>query len=320
MSRDVGRCRRAARLIRYNLRASLNTMSEPGPTLDLGRLPIPGPQFVGRDAELARLDTAWEDPATHVLTLVAFGGVGKSALVAHWLDRMAADGRRGAARVLDWSFYSQGSEDRVTSAEPFIDHALRFFGDPDPKAVSLHDRGARLAYLIRKERSLLVLDGVEPLQYPPGPMEGRLKDPGLTTLLKGLAAGNPGLCVVTTRERIADLAGFQKTAPQIPLEELEPDAAVALLRQLGVDGREIELRAAAEEFQRHALPLTLLGNFLRRTHGGDIRKRREINLHRADDKQGGHASRVIAAYARWLGEGPELASSTGPRERRLSDL
>ena len=245
------------------------------PVLDLGRLPIPGPRFVGREAEIARLDAAWEDPAIHVLTLVAFGGVGKSALVARWMDRMAAEDWRGAARVLDWSFYSQGSKDQNTSAEPFIDHALRFFGDPDPKAGSLHDRGARLARLIRKERTLLVLDGAEPLQYPPGrpEIEGRLKDPGLAALLKGLAAGNPGLCVVTTRERIADLAGSPSTAPQIPLEELEPGAAVALLRQLGVGGRENELRAAAEDFQRHALTLTLLGNFLRRAHGGDVRKR-----------------------------------------------
>ncbi len=279
------------------------------PHLDLNRLPIPGPYLFGRDSELARLDAAWEDPRTHVLTLVAFGGVGKSALVARWLDRMAADNWRGATRVLDWSFYSQGSEDRTTSAEPFIDHALRFFGDPDPKAGSLHDRGARLAVLLRKERSLLILDGIEPLQYPPGRPEvaGRLKDPGLAALLKGLAAGNPGLCVVTTRERIADLAGSPTTAPQISLEELEVDAAVALLRKLGVDGSAKEMTATAEEFQRHALTLTLLGNFLRRAHGGDVRKRGEIDLHRADETQGGHAFRVIAAYARWLGEGPELA-------------
>ena len=68
-----------------------------------------------------------------------------------------------------------------------------------------------------------------------------------------------------------------------------------------------ELRAAVEEFERHALTLTLLGNYLRRAHQGDIRKRKEIDLHRADEKQGGHAFRVIAAYARWLGEGPEVA-------------
>ena len=279
------------------------------PRLDLGRLPIPGPNFLGRDAELARLDAAWADPGLHILTLVAFGGVGKSALVAHWLDRMAHDGWRGATRVLDWSFYSQGTEDRVTSAEPFIDHALRFCGDPDPKAGSPHDRGVRLAHLIRKDRTLLILDGVEPLQYPPGrpEIEGRLKDPGLTALLKGLAADNPGLCVVTTRERIADLGGSPKTAPQDCLEELDLETAVALLRQLGVVGSESELRAAVEDFGRHALTLTLLGNFLRRAHEGDVRKRHEIDLHRADEKQGGHAFRVIAAYARWLGDGPELA-------------
>jgi tetratricopeptide (TPR) repeat protein len=281
----------------------------PGPVLDLGRLPVPGPHFVGRTTEMARLDAAWDAPRTHVLTLVAFGGVGKSALIHHWLDRMAADGWRGATRVLDWSFYSQGSQDQNTSAEPFIDHALRFFGDPDPKAGSPHDRGARLAGLIRRERTLLVLDGIEPLQYPLGRPEiaGRLKDPGLAALLKGLAAGNLGLCVVTTRERIADLAGYPSTAPQIPLEVLEPGAAVALLRQLGVTGRETELTTAVQEFQHHALTLTLLGNFLRRAHNGDIRKRREIDLHKADEKQGGHAFRVIAAYARWLGEGPEIA-------------
>jgi tetratricopeptide (TPR) repeat protein len=279
------------------------------PHLDLGRLPIPGRQFVGREKEMERLDKAWEDPRTHVLTLVAFGGVGKSALVARWLDRMAADNWRGAEWVLDWSFYSQGTEDRVTSAESFIDHALRFCEDKDASAGSLYDRGARLAALLRERRTLLVLDGIEPLQYAPGrpEIEGRLKDPGLKALLKGLAAGNTGLCVVTTRERIADLDGSPTTAPQVDLEDLEVEAAVALLRQLGVDGREQELRAAAQDFHRHALTLTLLGNFLRRAWGGDVRRRKEVGLHRADAGHGGRASRVIAAYARWLGRGKEVA-------------
>ncbi|HEX3529078.1 MAG TPA: toll/interleukin-1 receptor domain-containing protein [Thermoanaerobaculia bacterium] len=132
---------------------------------------------------------------------------------------------------------------------------------------------------------------------------GRLKDPGLTALLKGLAVANPGLCVVTTRERLADLDGKDKTAPQIDLEGLDPDSAVELLRRLQVRGRETELRAAVEEFGRHALTLTLLGNYLHRAHKGDIRQRKEIDLRRA----GEYAFRVIEAYTRWLGEGPEVA-------------
>jgi len=37
--------------------------------------------LVGREKELARLDTAWHDPKTHVVTIVPWGGVGKTALV-----------------------------------------------------------------------------------------------------------------------------------------------------------------------------------------------------------------------------------------------
>jgi len=57
----------------------------------------------------------------------------------------------------------------------------------------------------------------------------------------------------------------------------------------------------------HALALTLLGNYLRRAYGGDVRRRREVDLGDADERQGGHAFRVLHAYASWLGEGPELA-------------
>jgi tetratricopeptide (TPR) repeat protein len=279
------------------------------PRLNLGRLPIAGPLLIGRETELARLDAAWEDPGLHVLTFVAFGGMGKSALVSHWLDRLSADGWRGARRVLDWSFYSQGTEERVTSADRFLDHALAWFGDPDPKAGAPRDRGLRLAELVRQERTLLILDGVEPLQHPPtSPLAGRLKDPGLAALLKGLAGANPGLCVITTRERIADLDGFPKTAPQDDLEALSPKAGAELLKQLGVKGKESELVAASREFGNHALTLTLLGGYLSRACGGDVRRRKEVDLAGADQRKGGHALRVIGTYARWLGEGPELAA------------
>ncbi len=279
------------------------------PRLDLGRLPIAGRLLIGRETELARLDAAWEDPGLHVLTFVAFGGMGKSALVSHWLDRMAADGWRGARRVLDWSFYSQGTEERVTSADRFIDHALAWFGDPDPKKGATRDRGLRLAALVRQEKTLLVLDGVEPLQHPANsPLAGRLKDPGLAALLKGLAGANPGLCVVTTREHIADLDGFPKTAPQEDLEALSPEAGASLLNGLGVKGKDSELLHASQEFKNHALTLTLLGGYLSRACGGDVRRRKEVDLAGADRRKGGHALRVIGTYAAWLGEGPELAT------------
>ena len=49
-------------------------------------------------------------------------------------------------------------------------------------------QGERLAKLIAHRRTLLVLDGLEPLQNPPGPQEGRVREPSLQALLRELAA------------------------------------------------------------------------------------------------------------------------------------
>ena len=74
------------------------TFTLPPEDIALARLPSTGSELFGRDGELAALDEAWEDGETNVVTLVAFGGVGKSALVNHWLGRMREDGYRGARR------------------------------------------------------------------------------------------------------------------------------------------------------------------------------------------------------------------------------
>ena len=85
-------------------------------------------RLVGRDAELKRLDEAWSDEKTNILSLVAEGGAGKSALVNEWLTRLQADSYRGADCVLGWSFYSQGSKERATAADEFLNWALDKLG------------------------------------------------------------------------------------------------------------------------------------------------------------------------------------------------
>jgi hypothetical protein len=165
----------------------------------------------GRDAELCLLDTVWAAQKLNVFSLVAWGGAGKTSLVFQWVQtRFATQNRPGVARYFDWSFYSQGTGDcRQTSADLFISQALQFFGDPDPSAGTGTERGERLAGLIRQQRTLLVLDGIEPLQYPPSdPQAGRLKDPALESLLRGLAFQNPGLVIITSREHLTDIEPF----------------------------------------------------------------------------------------------------------------
>jgi hypothetical protein len=151
------------------------------------------------------------------------------------------------------------------SADHFIREALEFFGDSAMALcpASAWDKGARLAQLVAQRRTLLILDGLEPLQHPPGRQSGELKDPAVTALLRGLAAYNVGLCVVTSRQCVADLAQFRdNTAPEWKLEQLSKVAGAALLKNLGVQGSDDEITRLVTDVHGHALTLQLLGRFI----------------------------------------------------------
>lgn len=272
----------------------------------------------GRETELAALDAAWANGTLNVYTLVAWGGAGKTSLVFHWVQtRFAATGWPDIKRYFDWSFYSQGTgESRQTSADLFIAKALEFFGDPNPTQGSPHERGERLAGLIRQHRTLLILDGIEPLQYPPNdPQAGRLKDQALDALLRELAADNPGLVVITTREHLTDIDKLANTEEK-KLDKLSKKAAVALLRDLEIVGTDEELHAAWKDAGGHALTLSLLGRYIADAFDDrDIRHYREVKFEAADQEhQGRSAFKVMVAYERWLHSG-------GPeRQRELAVL
>ena len=291
-----------------------------GDKITLSRLPNTGNEkIVGRDKELKLLDEIWEKGKINMVSLVAFGGVGKSFLVNHWLLRMSADNYRGAKRVYGWSFFSQGTKEneKQVSADDFINNALKWFGDPNPAEGSAYEKGLRLASLIRKERALLILDGTEPLQNP----AGEVRDTAFKTLLKELAYENPGLCIVTTRVRLKDIehleADVSANAPlpsedgaelclRLDLENLSPEAGARLLEHLGVKGRPGELQNAAAEYKGHALALTLMGRFLATVHGGDIRKKDLIPQLMKEPERGGQAARIMAFYENLLKDTPKL--------------
>ncbi len=293
-------------------------------------------ELVGREAETKILGDAWEQAVSgetkrpHVLTVVALGGEGKTSLVAKWAAELAHRDWPGCEAAYAWSFYSQGTREQLAaSSDLFLAAALTFFGDPEMagSAQGAFDKGRRLAQLVGQRRALLVLDGLEPLQFAPtAPTPGELKDQGLAALLKGLAGSSRGLCVVTTRYSIQDLKAFwQTTAPEHVLKRLSLAAGVALLRKLGVQGSERpgasrrseptrdprlapggsqalnEFEQLVEDVRGHALTLNLLGSYLHDAHAGDIRKRDLVKLAEADaEEQGGHAFRVMDAYAQSL--------------------
>ncbi len=269
------------------------------PMVSISQLPSPGRHFVSREIELKRMDRAWEERRVNILSIVAPGGVGKSALVSRWL---IAPAKLGAERIFCWSFYRE-----VASVDRFLNAALRWFGDPEPSVGSAWDRGRRLADLVRQRRTILVLDGLEAQQHPPKPMRGQLKDEALKVLLKELAGFNRGLCIVTTRQPIFEirhLKGF--SVREIKLRALTQAAGAQLLHDLGVEGEKSELRLASKELAGHALTLSLLGSYLVQAYRGQIRSRDQVHLVEADQHFGGQAGQIMNAYEAWL-EPRELA-------------
>ncbi len=302
------------------------------PRFDISRILKYTPaELVGREEEKKLLSEMWgkvvrgEPDRPSILTLVALGGEGKTALVAKWMvDELRAKGWPGCDAAFAWSFYSQGTrEQQAASSDLFLKAALTFFGDEKTANSAEHasEKGKKLASLVGQRRCLLILDGLEPLQYPTEAKAfkpGALKDDGIAKLLKGLATASQGLCIVTTRIGLPDLDAFKGSAViEQPLKCLSREAGVDLLKRLGVKGSDrrtipledgdeksekvSEFEKLVEDVKGHALTLTLLGGFLKRAFHGDIRQRDRVKFEKADERMdGGHAFRTMAAYEQWL--------------------
>jgi tetratricopeptide (TPR) repeat protein len=273
-------------------------------------------QLIGRENEIALLNDAWgkvmrnETGRPRIITFVALGGEGKTSLVAKWVvDEMLDKGWHDCNAAFAWSFYNQGTREQLAaSSDLFLKEALIFFGDDADKdfaasSAGAYEKGQRLARIVGQRRNLLILDGLEPLQYAPAsPTPGELKDQGIAALLKGLAQNSRGLCVITTRYELRDLRAFlNKAVLEKALPRLSLDAGVHLLKTFDVRGTAKEFEVLVEDVKGHALTLTLLGGFLKRAFHGDIRQRDLVKFDKADEKiDGGHAFRTMAAYEKWL--------------------
>jgi tetratricopeptide (TPR) repeat protein len=298
-------------------RATSQPETPPAPDLtpvDIGKLPdTPYRRLVGREDLLKRLDDAWAKPGEAILSLIAEGGAGKSALVNAWLLQLQTDGYRNANRVLGWSFNGQGSERRVSAADEFLDWALKKLGLAAPQA-SAAAKGEAIAEELAQRRILLILDGVEPLQHGPGAQAGELRDPGLRELLRRLAASPPsaqrGLVLMTSRLKASDIGLWKDTsAPVVEIKSLTRGAGAELLRENSVWGTDAELEAASEDYGSHPLALSLLASLLTETQNGDVRRRDHFRglLGDDDDTLRDHASQVMEAYeSEWLADKPEL--------------
>ena len=122
-----------------------------------------GSDLFGREEDIAFLDAAWENRDANLTSIVAWAGVGKSTLVNHWLRRMAAENYRSAQLVFGWSFYRRDRRRYLVRKRICRCRSRLVRRSAIPRIGTAWEKGERLAKLITHRRTLLLLDGLEPL-------------------------------------------------------------------------------------------------------------------------------------------------------------
>jgi len=249
--------------------------------------------FTGRLRE-RRMLTEWLTGGQNVLSLVAIGGMGKSALTWAWLQRDVlglplpgvSENDGGDCRVPDtdrpegvlwWSFY-----EKEASFAAFVREALYYASDG--QAI---DQLKMLTALLRQRRLLLVLDGFErelraytglnaAYQGDDFTADADIRsciDPRAGAFLQWIAAAPMrSRVLLTSRLHPRELDGLAGCRHE-DLTSLDPEDAVHFFHAQGVKGTRAEIQAACAPYGYHPLALRLLAGVIAKDHRspGDIR-------------------------------------------------
>jgi len=262
-------------------------------------IPIPGSKkFRGREEELKQLTKYLENKNVSVVEIVAPAGIGKTNLISEWLIQLRPT-YNDSRYVFFWTFYIHGTTPNETKdSNSFYKKARQFFNLPSSDTPA-----ADLAAKIQQQKTIIVLDGIEPLQSSPESNGGgKFIDTNLrnllTTIVRDGFGPDNGLIVVTSRQPVVEIVRYKDRGYKpIELKTLSDDEGAQLLRDLEVNGLTEDLKEASRKMGGHCLALVLLGNLIRETTDDqNIASMPALPPLFEDPNQGGHALRIMQYY------------------------
>jgi hypothetical protein len=259
-------------------------------------------RLVGRESE-QKLLTGWvakTDPQNYearVFSIVAVGGMGKSALAWNWFNDAAPKAMKPLAGRLWWSFYESDA-----TFENFVSRALAYVSSrpwDQIEKIPSSDREEQLLTILNRNPFLLHLDGLERIMVAYARMDAlrlpddvqndndsrlrKMADPRVGRFLRKLKAVENSRIVISSRLFPADLETLAGTpmpgCPQLLLEGLGDDEAVDLWHALGVKGSRDALVPVFKSFGKHPLVIQALAGEIShyRKGPGDFERWRKDN-------------------------------------------
>ena len=228
-----------------------------------------GDELIGREKELQQLTDAFHDKNCSIAFVVAQGGYGKSALVRRWIEQIAHDSYLNIEAGFAYSFYKQGweagSSTEVSSSE-FFSSCLSALAGVNKSEVEKKGTAKQwmeeILFLVRARRCLLVLDGLEPNQYPAGTSEeGGIGDPVLKEFIQQIKMVAGGLCIITSRIEAPELKGPFTASGRVKLikvKALEGQSRIDAFIAAGLSASNPDIGSWAEKSEGHPLLIALL--------------------------------------------------------------
>ncbi len=254
------------------------------------------PNFTGRKKERGAMLTKWllEDTEHPLLSMVAIGGMGKSALTWRWLQEDVIGKGVEFDGIVWWSFY-----EREATFQAFINEMIGIlFPEKEKELLQRSDREKIDLILLEFTRNnfLIVFDGFERTlrayalaglsvcyigdEYQKGIGEKfrQCLDLNLSQFIRSLT--NPQCktkMIMTTRLHPLDLRGLIGVREE-ELTKIDSNEAVEFFHRQGVKGSAPEIRQACAKYDFLPLCLRLLSGVLitSQKYKGDIKYVKEI--------------------------------------------
>ncbi|HEY0348559.1 MAG TPA: DUF4062 domain-containing protein [Pyrinomonadaceae bacterium] len=230
--------------------------------------------------------------SVRIMSVVAIGGMGKSALTWKWFNDVAPQEMKTLVGRMWWSFYESDA-----TFENFVTRALAYVTErrlEEVQQIPAPERESQLLAVLDHEPFLFVLDGLERILIAYARMDAsrlndseknlrKTTDPRAGGFLKRLAHVKQSQILVSSRLYPTELETVgDDPIPgtfRVNIEGLIDEDAVELWRAFGVSGSRDDLLPLFNTFAKHPLLIQSLAGEIRRYRKapGDFEAWREAN-------------------------------------------